>query len=80
MSTADNRICLECKYSHYHAKQCFATGLCQLAVDRLQSELERKTDALARISNLNHNWDAESTSNFIDLTLKITEQALKGGE
>jgi len=38
MSTADNRICLECKYANYTAKQCFSTGLCLKAVDKLQAK------------------------------------------
>ena len=49
-------------------------------IDQLQAENERLKEALVRIAKLNHNWDAESVSFFVDITLKIAEQALQGKE
>ena len=47
-------------------------------IKQLQDENEKLKEALERILKLNTNWDAGTICNYIDLSQKIAEQALKG--
>jgi len=70
MSTADNRTCLECKYTSYTANQCFATGLCKKAVEQLQAELAEAKKTIKQL--------ADSAEMYLDFKDSLTSGTLRG--